>query len=244
MASDAGGAVIHRRSAWLRALAVSIALSLAACATPPPAPEISPTALPDLPAAPAQAVRYTVSADESDLRIVVYRAGRVAALGHNHVARAGGLSGHVDLAPDVHRSVFTLSVAVAEFEVDPPEARRDEGEAFSKMPPPAAIEGTTRNMLGKRVLDAARFPTIDIRAVAVTGPPWAPDVTVRITLRDVTRDITVPVAVWHNDRLLVATAVFDVKQTDFGIKPLSVFGGAIAVQNALRVRLRIVARRD
>lgn len=234
---------IHLGGAWLRVLAVATALSLAACATPPVAPNTAPVALPELPQAPAQAVRYTVSAEDSDLRIIVYRAGRLAALGHNHVIRAGSLSGQVDLAPDVHRSVFSLSVAVADFEVDPVEARRDEGEAFSKMPPPAAIEGTTRNMLGKRVLDAARFPTIEIRAVAVTGPPWAPDVTVRITLRGVKRDITVPVAVWHNDRLLVATAVFDVNQSDFGIKPLSVFGGAIAVKDALRVRLRIVARR-
>lgn len=236
--------MICRAGAWLRVLAVVTALSLTACAAPPVVPDTVSVALPDLPQAPAQAVRYTVLAEDSDLRIIVYRAGRLAALGHNHVIRAHGLSGQVDLAPDVHRSVFTLSVPVAEFEVDPPEARRDEGEAFNKMPPPAAIEGTTRNMLGKRVLDAARFPTIEIDAAAITGPPWAPDVTARVTLRGVSRDITMPVAVWHNDRLLVATAVFDVKQTDFGIKPLSVFGGAIAVQDALRVRLRIVARRD
>ena len=236
--------VMRRRGAWLRVWAVALTLALTGCATPPTAPDIAPAALPELPPAPAQAVRYTVSAEESELRIIVYRAGRLAALGHNHVVRARGLRGHVDLAPNAHQSVFALSVPVAAFQVDPVDARRDEGEDFSKMPPPAAIEGTTRNMLGKRVLDAERFPTIDIRAVAIVGPAWAPDVTVRITLRGVSRDITVPVMQWHNDRLLVATAVFDVKQSDFGIKPLSVFGGAIAVKDELKVRLRILARRN
>ena len=238
------GCVVNRSGACLPALAVALALVLAGCATPPPVSDVAPAALPELPAAPAQALRYTVSPQDSELRIVVYRAGRLAALGHNHVMRARGVHGHVDLAPDARQSVFTLSVPVAKLEVDPVDARSDEGEEFSKMPPPAAIEGTTRNMLGKRVLDAEHFPNIEIRAVAVVGPPWAPDVTVRITLRGVSRDLTVPVAVWHNDRVLVATAVFNVNQTDFGIKPLSVFGGAIAVKDALKVRLRIVARRS
>ncbi|MCK7501930.1 MAG: YceI family protein [Comamonadaceae bacterium] len=67
--------------------------------------------------------------------------------------------------------------------------------------------------------------------------------TLRIKLRGVERDITVPVAIDHRDGQLAVTAVFEIKQTDFGITPLSVLGGALQVADTVRVRMRVVAQR-
>jgi polyisoprenoid-binding protein YceI len=68
------------------------------------------------------------------------------------------------------------------------------------------------------------------------------DVTMRVTLHGVAREITVPTALEVSGGKLVATAFFSINQTDFGIAPMSVLGGGLQVDNTVRVRMRIVAR--
>ena len=111
------------------------------------------------------------------------------------------------------------------------------------LPDDEAIAGTTKNMLGEKVLDAVSFPQIEIGSLALSGPAWGPDITVRIKLHGVEREITVPTAIDNSGEQLVATAFFSVYQSDFGITPLSVLGGAIQVANTVRVRMRLVAKR-
>lgn len=217
---------------------------LAACQIPSESRVPTAPTKPVLPAAPAQATRYTIRSDLSDVRFLVYRAGPLAARGHNHVVQAKTITGEIALSPDFQRSTFSIVMPVADFIVDSAEARMVEGEEFAKLPPPEFIEGTTRNMMGSKVLDAAQFPEIEIRTVDVIGPSWAPDVTLRIRLKGVERDMTVPVAIQYANNRLEAITVFEVKQTDFGISPLSILGGALQVADAIRVRMRIVAEKS
>ncbi|TVO51590.1 YceI family protein [Denitromonas halophila] len=220
------------------------ALWLTACTTPAPPPPADARAAEAPLAEPApDAVRYQVASARSDVRFVVYRAGRLAALGHNHVIRAGQVNGQIALAPTLSQSSFSLRLPVTQFTVDPPDARHDEGEGFEVQPSADAIAGTRRNMLGARVLDADNYPTVRIDAVAVQGALPTVDATVRLRLREVSRDVRVPVTVVQSDHELIATADFKIRQTDFGITPMSVFGGALQVADAVTVRMRLVATR-
>jgi hypothetical protein len=45
------------------------------------------------------------------------------------------------------------------------------------------------------------------------------------------------------DREAIVAGAFTLKQTDFGIVPLSLFGGAIEVQDAVDIRFRLRAVR-
>lgn len=130
---------------------------------------------------------------------------------------------------------------VADFKVDTEASRAEEGEEFSVLPDDEAIAGSTKSMLGEKVLDAAHFPKIEIGSLALSGPAWGPDITVRIKLHGVEREITVATAIDNSGEQLVATAFFSVNQSDFGITPLSILGGAIQVADTVRVRLRLVA---
>ncbi|MBK7565125.1 MAG: YceI family protein [Propionivibrio sp.] len=177
------------------------------------------------------------------MRFLVYRAGALARLGHSHVVQAGTIKGEIHLAPDIRQSSFSLVLPIADFKVDAAESRAEEGEEFSVLPDDEAIAGTTKNMLGEKVLDAVSFPQIEIGSLALSGPAWGPDITVRIKLHGVEREITVPTAIDNSGEQLVATAFFSVNQSDFGITPLSVLGGAIQVANTVRVRMRLVAKR-
>lgn len=238
---------ISARAEFLRHLAV-LALSLgllflAGCQTTPKPPSTAPAASRAAPliAIPENAVRYEIRPDLSDIRFLVFRAGALAKLGHNHVVQAKNIEGEVYLAPDIHQSRFFIRMPVKDFQVDAVGTRVDEGEEFLAQPDDEAIAGTTRNMLGEKVLDAARYPTIEIASVAMTGPAWGIDITVRIRLHGVERELIVPTAIEYNGDKLAATAFFSIKQTDFGIAPMQVLGGAVQVADTIRIRMRIVA---
>lgn len=230
-----------RRTARRLALLCGL-LALGACGTPapPPAPALPPLAA-EAPA--GEFTRYAVLPQASELRLLVYREGPLERLGHNHVVHTRDIGGEILLAADFHRSSFSLRIPVAGFEVDAPAARAEEGAAFAQPPDAEAVAGTLRNLLGAGVLDAAHHPHIAVRSVGLAGPAWAPDVTLRVTLRGVERQLTIPAALERRDDRLGATAVFEIRQSDFGIAPLSVLGGSLRVADTVRVRLRIVAQR-
>jgi len=186
-------------------------------------------------------VRYEILPDLSDIRFLVYRAGPLAKLGHNHVVQAKNLRGEIHLAPDIHQSSFFIEIPVKDFLVDAAEARLDEGEEFASQPDGEAIAGTARNMLGEKVLDAARYPSMEIKSVALYGPAWGMDITVSIRMHGVERELVVPTALENSGDKLVVTAFFSIIQADFGITPMSVLGGGLQVADRVKVRMRIVA---
>jgi polyisoprenoid-binding protein YceI len=218
-------------------------LLLAGCQTAPEYSPATPPASGSLPPAAAaeQAVRYVIVPELSDIRFLVFRAGALARLGHNHVVEAKNIRGEIRLARDIRQSSFFIEMPVKDFQVDAEAARLDEGDEFLPLPDGEAVAGTARNMLGEKVLDAARYPTIAIRSVALHGPDWGMDITLRIGMHGVDRDLVVPTAVERSADRIVATAFFSIRQGDFAIAPMSVLGGALQVDETVKVRMRIVA---
>jgi polyisoprenoid-binding protein YceI len=97
------------------------------------------------------------------------------------------------------------------------------------------------------VLGVARYPRITFESTGVTGgQPRTPtlDVVVagQLTIRNVTRPVSVPVHVQLGDHSLNASGHFSVRQTEFGIKPISV-GGAVAVKDRLDITFSLAAQR-
>jgi len=226
----------------MRAAALLMAglLLLAGCSTAPREAASDAVALPPLAQASKDARRFTVRADASEIRFIVRRAGTLARLGHNHVIFARQIEGTIALAPALARSTVSLRLSVSGFEVDPPAARAALGAGFAPVPEQAVV-GTRRNMLGARVLDASRYPVVRIDTVALAGAGGTFTATVRVTLRDVAKDVSVPVAFTRDGDTLTVSAAFDVRQSDFGITPMSVLGGALQVDDTVAVNLRIVA---
>lgn len=228
-----------------RALAALVAsLLLAGCATLPPPRAAEETRPPDLeaPSLPPRGARaYGIVPGDSELRLLVHRAGELAKFGHNHVIISAGVHGKVYRGETAATSAFELTIPVESFQVDPAAARAEEGEAFSSNVSKGAAKGTRDNMLGDKVLDAEHYPDIRVRSVAMTGPMWNPDARMRITLHGVTRDLTAPFSVTEAGNRLVIVGSFSLKQSDFGITPFSALNGGLQVQDIIRVRARIVA---
>lgn len=229
------------KNAVLSVLAVYL---LTGCvgATRAPPPVAAP--VPSAPAAPREvpgAVRYQVNPQASNVDILVYRGGTLARLGHNHVMTSKAVTGSVWLHPELAQSGFELSFPVAELIVDDADARRAAGTEFPPDIPQGDKDGTRRNMLRTEVLDGEHFPLVKLQSVRVAGSQSAPQITVRITLKDVSREIEVPAKVAIEGSRLTAAGEFDIQQTDFGMKPFSVALGAIAVKDQLHIKFALVA---
>jgi polyisoprenoid-binding protein YceI len=222
---------------------ICLSLLLAACPRPvrPPAP--APT-VPPTPAADTRgATVYEVNPRSSQLSILVFRGGKFSRLGHNHVMTSQDVSGRVWVHPEFPRSGFELSFPVAQLVVDDAEARRAAGGDFPPDIPQSDKDGTRKNMLKPEVLDGEHYPQVKLQAAKVGGTLQAPQVTARITIKDATREVEVPVQVAIEGAKLSASGEFDILQTEFGIKPFSVALGALEVQDKLHIKFKIVAEK-
>ena len=214
---------------------------LAACTPLPPAPAQAPapaaTAAMPAPAwqQPGMHVLHIVP-QESLLTITVRRGGALARLGHDHVIASRTLQGVVAPAPGRAQFQFRLD----EMSVDEESLRQAAG--LTTTPSADAIAGTRHNML-VRVLDAERYPWVRIEARR-TGDKEVLDAD--ITLHGVTRTVQLPVRVAEaaDGRGLQASGSLLLKQSDFGIVPFAVLGGAMAVQDQMELAFRITARQD
>lgn len=221
--------------------------ALSACRTPAPAPMAGESPAPASEAPTVEtargATRYTVDAAASRLLIYVWRGGAAARLGHNHVLSAPALQGSVSLqGDDVATAQFELQTRLDALRIDDPDLRAATGGSFSGVRSEADISGTQRNLLGPRVLDAAQHPELRVRSLAVAGE-WPMLVArVAITLHGVTREREVLLQVERAPASLRARGEFVVRQSEFGVTPLSILGGAIAVQDPVAVRFDLVAR--
>lgn len=240
---------------------------LSACTTPgtPPQPAAATAPAPDQagaspPTSPAQIDEIyraaaaqgrqvlRIDAQRSLIAIVVRRGGTLARLGHDHVVASRTVAGYV--APQLGRADFHFRLD--QMSVDEAGLRNEAG--FDTQPSDDAIAGTRHNMLA-RVLDADTFP-LALISVHGQGEGQGQDhipagggerqFSVAITLHGVTR--TLPIAVRLDPgvgpdgaRTLSAAGTVNLKQTDFGLVPFAVLGGAIAVQDQMELRFKIVA---
>lgn len=233
----------NRRTAVRAVLLACLVALLTACPKPVRPPPPAPSVPPVVPADTSGATVYDVSAANSELDILVLRGGALSKLGHNHVISSRTLSGRAWLHPQFPRSGFELSLPVKDLIIDDPQSRRAAGGDFPPDVPQADKDGTRKNMLRPEVLDAERYPKITLSAARVAGTPESPSVTARITIKDVSREVAVPMKIAVEGSRLSASGEFDIQQTDFGIKPFSAALGALEVQDRLHIKFKVVGQR-
>lgn len=195
----------------------------------------APDAWPDTP--------YRLVPAESELRILVYRAGPLAGLGHNHVAITRSLSGGAMLDRGRVTSL-AMEFPVASLVLDEAAARADEGPAFGGEVSAEDIEATRENMLGSKLLDADAHPTIRIESTGISGSPPGITVQARVTVRGRPHMLDVPVSVNTFEGGLVATGRLRVTHEAIGLEPFRAAFGSLRVADEMLVKFRVVARAD
>jgi len=230
----------HPRRSGLAA--VALALVLGACAPLVREPAPAPGAPADFPegyyreALARGRPVFRVDPAESLVVIEVRRAGSLARLGHDHVVASHEVEGFI--APDESRA--DLYLALGRMAVDEAPLRAEAG--FATQPTESDIEGTRANMLEK-VLEAEKFPFVIVRVSGADANQGNATLDIAITLHGATRTLRAPVQIDADATQISVAGRLGFDQTDFGITPYSLLGGAIAVQNRVELRFRIRARR-
>jgi polyisoprenoid-binding protein YceI len=158
----------------------------------------------------------------------VEKTGLFAAFAHNHTIAAPLASGQIDL----QKRTIELTFRAADMKVLDPDASASDR---------ATVES---NMKGDEVLDAARFPEIKFGSTSVegapgkTGDPANYQVRGNLTLHGVTRPVDMSVAFSGGHY----TGKVTIKQTDFGITPIKIGGGAVRVKDAVEIVFEIATK--
>lgn len=184
---------------------------------------------------------YRVLPDESELTVLVFRAGALARLGHNHVVSTRALSGRVNVGAAPEDSTLELVVPLDTLVVDDPEVRREMGSAFSGAVSEEDRSGTRRNMLGRRLLDADRHPEVRIRSRAIRGTFDDLVVTAGIDIRGEVHTVELPVSVVFSDRRLVATGRAELTHAALGLEPFTAALGTLRVADEMTFVYRVAA---
>jgi len=222
------------------------AVLLAGCGAPGTRPSGG-LGVPALPAHPAAGIpAYRIDASQSELRLLVHRAGPMARLGHNHVILNRAVTGWVEGVDSPGSESFSVRVPVADFVVDDSRARAEEGLDFSAEVPEEAKLGTRRNMLGTALLDAGRFPDITLISNAITpargmAGPGNLVATVAIDVAGHRSTLQVPFKLERSADRLIASGVVVLRQSAMGLTPISVMLGALQVQDEVTVKFKFVA---
>lgn len=162
----------------------------------------------------------SIDTEHSTMTVHVYRSGLFSFAGDNHEIQAPIASGSLN---EAERTV-ELRVDVRQMRVLDPNLSADKR---------SQVQG---KMLSPDVLDPERYPEITFRSTGVDEKNSNLSVRGNLTLHGETRPINVSVTRTQSRYRGSAT----VKQTDFGIKPISVAGGTIKVKDEVRIDFDIV----
>jgi len=168
-------------------------------------------------------VQTAIDPQKSSITVSVFKAGVFSAFGHEH-----------EISAPIEQGSFKENPASVELTVD---ARRmrvmDKGISEKDR---TDIQQT---MLGPKVLDSEKFPTIRFRSTRVEllgEGKWS--LLGDLTIHGETHPVKVHVE-GANGRY---RGTAELKQKDFGITPVTVGGGAVKVKNELRIEFDIVSK--
>lgn len=216
-----------------------MASALGACQAPAPREE--------RPARPYQeklgeGALYVLDPAASKVLVYVFRGGLAASKGHNHVLNAPKFEGLVLLpGEDPAQARFSLRFRFDELQLDWDALRVGVGGNFAEPRSEEDIADTRKNML--KSLQADQYPELVINAVRIAGDWPVLIADVDISLHGVTRRQTVLLKVQHSDDEVMAQGQLVLRQSDYGIKPLSVLGGLLSVQDEIGLEFELVANR-
>jgi polyisoprenoid-binding protein YceI len=219
----------------LRVLLTAIAMILG-LANPSEFPQVraTPAAAGLSNAAPFDGARYKINAGESTFIVRAFAGGLLSALAHNHTIAIRDFNGEADFTyGSVEPASLRLTISADSLSVTDKVSESDKKK----------IQSTMRD----EVLEVATYPEITFKSSAVSATKtgegqYQAKILGDLTLHGVTRPMTINAGLEFGDRMLRAKGAFALKQTSFGIKPVSLAGGTIKVKDELKFTFDIVAR--
>ncbi len=182
--------------------------------------------------------RYALDPKAGEVALYVKKKGALKAFAHDHDFVANvytGTAAWVAGAPE--RAAIDIEIDARELVI------RDVGLSADDR---ATVQ---KRALSDEVLDVAHFPKVTFVSQTVVvhakDPSGHTPVSVRgkLTLHGVARQTVIDALVEEKQDEIVLTGEYVFKQSDHGIEPYSAGFGAVAVEDAMTLKFKLVARR-
>ncbi|MDT5060958.1 MAG: hypothetical protein QOH63_1417 [Acidobacteriota bacterium] len=179
-------------------------------------------------------VRYHLVAEQSRFTVQAFAEGLLSAFGHDPVIVIRDFTGEVEFTPDAP-SEASVSVTI----------KADSLAASDEIKEKDRLE--IERMMREQVLETAEYPEIVFKSTSVSANRlgqgrYRARIIGDLTLHDATqKNLWIQTEVTMSEETLRAQGGFSLKQTDFGIKPVSVVGGTMKVKNELKFTFDISA---
>ena len=177
--------------------------------------------------------RYKIDASQSHFTVRAFAGGFLSAFAHDHTIAIRDFAGHANFTyGTVEPASLEMTIKAASLEITDKVSTGDRQK----------IEGTMRD----EVLEIAKYPDISFKSTSVSASKtgegqYQARISGELTLHGVTRPVALTAQLEFGDKTLRAKGGFAVKQSNFGIKPVSVAGGTIKVKDDLKFTFEIVA---
>lgn len=181
-------------------------------------------------------IRYVVDSRASRFTVRVFASGLLSGLGHNPTIAIRDMTGEVDCVPgSLADASVRFRVPADKLSVQDDISDRDRREIERAMT--------------EDVLETLRFPEIVFESRVVSATPagdsrYSIQASGRLTLHGIGRDVTIPAQVVTMGDMQRAFGEISLRQTDYGIKLVSVAGGALKVKDEVQCVFDIVARKQ
>ena len=184
-------------------------------------------------------MQYRIDSESSWLRVLVYRGGILRGLGHNHVIALNDLAGTVTVPQDPLQATLMLEFKVADLVVDEAESRTLEGDDFRGQISQKAIAGTRTNMLGKKLLQAEQFPSIQVRSQKITGRMPNMHIEATVVVKGAEFAVVFPARVTLSNESFVASGEAEIRHVEIGLSPFKAGFGILKVRDTLVLKYEI-----
>ncbi len=179
-------------------------------------------------------LHYVIDARSSRFTVQAFASGLLSAMGHNPRIGIRSFSGDVNFDPEsAQGNGFRLAMQANSLGVLDDVADKDRRE----------IE----RMMNDQVLEVSKYPEILYEAAIVSvtridSALYSATLNGNLVLHGLSRPQPVTARIAEFGEMLRASGEFTLRQSDYGIKPISVAGGALKVKDELKFSFEMVAR--
>lgn len=179
---------------------------------------------------------YRIQPTASRFTVKAFAAGLLAAMGHNPTFAIRDYSGEAGFTGDELAHPYLRITARAQSLEDTDDVSQKDKQDIEAR-------------LKEQVLEAARFADIAFESASVTPSKvgenlYGVNIIGNLTLHGFTRSETIRAQLSLSGDSFRAFGEFSLRQTDYGIKLVSVAGGSLKVKDEVKVSFDIVARKQ
>ena len=194
-------------------------------------------------AAPAFAGETTYVLDPAKTELLAFTepTGVFKGASHSHVVRAAkGVSGKIVYDADaIGSSSVAVSFPVSGLAVDEPDMRKREG--LTKPLSEKDRKSISESMRSEKQLDEKRFGQISFESTKVVSKGEGKlEVTGRMAIHGVKRNITLPISYTVNDGVFTGQGTYTFDHKDFGLEPFVAVLGTVRNAEPIRLKIRLV----